>query len=1698
MTDQNYPSLRSEPQDEALDVLQTLFREGKFDETRQGVQAWLAAAPDDQQALALQRHLDHLDLLKQINRAVVKQDWDQAIAQIQTALDNGLAWDLELYPLTELLDSAKERRAQTAQRKAQTLMRRAEEAAEQGDRAEARALYTEAIDLPHLPIPFRAQIQHRLDDLHGKSRATVATTPALGQPDALMEQLVVTILSKSRPQVAEAVRLCAIPFWFDLELLATLRNSDDGLEEKILERLARFSFIHQDDRGRYTFSEDVRRYLQEEWAKDREGFLQAHQRARAHFLERLRRVCQDEELVAALALQNGPLAQSQAALNRAMVTMSPETSELLQDYLYHTLVVDGDAGVVLLRQLFHAADETYRLATAERYLDMANEQRAWLNPDQRAHIDYLRGRLDQAQGRWQASQERFERMLSREGLSPTLQARVRRALGNTLVQREQWVEAIALFEIALKDFQTARDDLESALTMIDLGHAHVDLGLNTWGGGQAFNPKQGRWDTVQDIVSLIGRLPIIVYLMRYLGVRALLPVILRVGRDMDWIVARLFVIAAGWFNRADAILYRLNDDEGLGRVEENLAWLYLLLGHFGRAEAIYRRLLTREGVTVGEYRAARARLGLAETLLRHGHSTEARELLEKIYPIFVTYQHTERIAQTHTLLAQACILEKQIAPAATHYQQAAQLYHQLGDDASATEVVEQMQLAHELPQADAATRQFIETTISQITRRRYLTRFSLPLLYIFRLLALVGLAGVFFFGLFTSIQVESGTDFGVGQAVLGAGQSVTSALEPDIQFDVVTRLESSSEVSLTLYLILVFIALYLGVYALLGLWLTVRTSLRTLQEGQQFDIIVDSEGVGRGAEGSPGSLKIPWAQVGALLAADRSVFRTPIQLFSRFGLFSQQGGIVVDGQTRRYAPARNFILHHLSYHPELVEGQQTNNPIPTYNFGFSILHSHNGRLFVVTLLFILALVVVAQVSPQTLSTPIHPLPYSLADLHSISYLGLLFPLGWWLGVQPLRERLFLKPHTRRVWLIGLSGVLLAAFTVADLLWLKLRIGRPNVAPGLFAAFLIGLAAFYVVTTRRWERMAFRRGDFVYALPLRLISVVAALAIIGVVLGLVGREALAYHYLAVGNMNRHRAAETTDPTQAQRLYEDALLAYARAVKWVQDDADAYHSQGATLAQLGRYDEAVAAIQRAVELRPGRLEYYNSLAITFEIWAKAQQEAGETERAQALYTQAHDTYSYVIQESRPDDPELVPVYVSRAGASFQIGEYYRKQTQQRDVVLENYAAARSDYAWVIKRQPDNAAALSGLGWVAYQSAKIESDARVRREALLATLAYFEQAATVDPRQIPAWTGQGWTHFAIGETYTWYDESESRVRSACVDSERNPRTEEEVRTYLRENLEAIAAFEQAAALALQSGPLTQAQADPGLYSVQGYIYFNLVDCPDGSGEEIYQKAIQSFDQALELEPDNVEWHLRRGNLYYALIQKYDRDYYAQVITDYEAAVALQPNADWYWFLGFLYRQQDDLDQAVDNYASSVALTPADYEHQVLLGWWAYQSGDYALSIQASQAALRLDPSDPRPFFNWGLALVAAGRAEEAWQVYDDGVQVANALIDKTTAVSRLDEAIGDLGNVTQDPSGVAAALRARLTFKKALLYLGEGATEEVRSAYEAGIAIAQGVEDRETWEALFDEAMADLSSFGSGSRVEELLELLEAAER
>ena len=59
---------------------------------------------------------------------------------------------------------------------------------------------------------------------------------------------------------------------------------------------------------------------------------------------------------------------------------------------------------------------------------------------------------------------------------------------------------------------------------------------------------------------------------------------------------------------------------------------------------------------------------------------------------------------------------------------------------------------------------------------------------------------------------------------------------------------------------------------------------------------------------------------------------------------------------------------------------------------------------------------------------------------------------------------------------------------------------------------------------------------------------------------------------------------------------------------------------------------------------------------------------------------------------------------------------------------------------------------------------------------------------------------------------------------------------------------------------------------------------------------------------------------------------------------------------------------------------LAPENGSYQASLGWYAYEAGELAESIEASREAVRINPDVPMAFFNLGLALLVTGDAEAA----------------------------------------------------------------------------------------------------------------------
>jgi len=101
-------------------------------------------------------------------------------------------------------------------------------------------------------------------------------------------------------------------------------------------------------------------------------------------------------------------------------------------------------------------------------------------------------------------------------------------------------------------------------------------------------------------------------------------------------------------------------------------------------------------------------------------------------------------------------------------------------------------------------------------------------------------------------------------------------------------------------------------------------------------------------------------------------------------------------------------------------------------------------------------------------------------------------------------------------------------------------------------------------------------------------------------------------------------------------------------------------------------------------------------------------------------------------------------------------------------------------------------------------------------------------------------------------------------------------------------------------------------------------------------------------------------------------------------------QALADVYFNRGYYYYQQNDLTQALADYQQAQALGRNDVYLFSNLGWTAYLLGDDETAVEASSKAAELAPDRPDLAFNKALHLLAAGRYDEARQVYDEAIQL------------------------------------------------------------------------------------------------------------
>ncbi len=1413
-----------------------------------------------------------------------------------------------------------------------------------------------------------------------------AATPA-PLPEAALAQLVASILASSHPELARSLRLVAVPLWFDAGLLAALRGENDGREERILARLSQFSFIQQANEGRCTCNRSVRELLLAEWQSDRDGFEQAHRRALTEIDARL----------AAVAHEAHPAAYE----------------DLTQARLYHLLVAEPAEGMTVLHRLFDAARAERRLAAAERYLDLAEELRPWLPTDRQPYLDYYQALLQQAQNRWTSSREQLTALAAHIALTPDLAARVHRGLGRALVAEEDWVGAVAEHKAALTAFEKLADQAEVARTMTDLGYAYMDLALRSWGGGESprILPRPALWQ-LGERLALPIRLPIVIYLMAQWGVAALLPALGRVGRGVDWVIARLLGEAGAWLRRAEKRLQALDDAAGLIAVREHQARVYLALNHPQAAARAYRELLAAEGTMLGEFRAARARLGLAEALLRLGKepANTAETLLVAALPVFEATQQAGYTAQAQALLAEAHVRQHKPEKAIPHYRAAIASWEQAGHRDAQTDTLDQIELLAVQPDLADAVRAELTAIAEGVPVRRYPVRYQHPLMRAFQLVALVVLAVLLFLTPFIAIRTERG-------AIIGAGAPVMKPLQPDVEDEFGPALALSIEqqirpefrVRIAGNLIGWTILGYVVAYFALGLYLIRIAPLAAIQRGQETDLELDADGIGRAAMANGPAQALRWAEITRLVIADRCLISRPIRALSDTGLLASSGRLVISGHTRHYSDIQR-IAHRLSAEAR----RQT--------VGATILWSKMGALLMLALAFLVAFAALARSAPEQAISPLPGIPYSLADLYGLVLLGLAVPLGWWFAIQPLRVQLLLRPATQLAWGIGASGIMLAMLAFLQHNVWRLPLPRPDVAFPLLAALLSGLAAAHIARAC-WlpgeaSDAATQVSRPVYVRSLRYATGVLAAVVIAIMILIAGHEILSFDALVRANAYQRQAeAPGTSKTDKVALHEQALMYFDHSLS-LTATAAAHNNRGVTLAQLGRFDEAITAYQAALTNAQQQPIYLSNIGLAQHARANAtplratytDQVAGHRilERSRVpYYLAALSTYDRLIAALQPDIQTnramLVTAYLMRGGTQYELGDLRLDQARNADAML-SYEAAAKNYQWVIEHAVNDAdlgAGYTGRGWSRLLLRRQHAKGEIQRLRYLErSLEDFTVAIRLTPTNASAHSGLGWSHYFIA--------AENHLQCA------RGRTAEETRPFRDHIVTSIQAFDTLAALQ-PTGAVH--------YRTRAQLNYLLRYCEDYDFVGQLQAAIADYDRALALAPARADWWYTQSGLYLEA-QKPEL-----ALTSAQRSVEIDPKSLDRWLrLATAARRVGDPQEAVRAYEAAARLAPQRFDVWWLLGWSAYEAGDYARSAEASAQAATLDPFEPRVVFNQALAYVAGGQVELASSAYALGITVAD-LLAPVIRSGRYTEAIIDLTDIFADPRNAAPGLVERL---------------------------------------------------------------------
>ncbi len=816
------------------------------------------------------------------------------------------------------------------------------------------------------------------------------------------------VLAEAGPRQAEVLRRCAIPHWFDVDVLRILREREDGNEAK-LEHLVSYSFVRPLDEGRFTYHDEVRQLLLKEWRDSRPDELRAlNARLADYFQDR--------------ALASAPNRSLPKNIPFMTLSAAPtgEWEICARESIYHRLQADQEVGLRALRAEFDNVESAHRLADAEALLQMTRD--VPLDIHGQRVITYLRARAERAALRLEQAEHLLEQVLEQlhgSTLSDQrLLAEVGMTLGEVLAETGKWVRAITLYEQSLAFFQGAQLRYEAAMTMLRIGEAYQEIGLNTGGWHVAALPQNPLWNALGRLWWWVLALPFSLLIRLSPRMRDALPLPGILASYQNWLLVWTYRTALRWYADARAAFEAQGEDGGMLLAEQRTAQIRLIFGYPQQSLELLDTLLRRPAAE-DRYTRAWIQRDRANALLELDDQAGAQMLLDDAQ---VAFREVGDIRREAGVLAVASRLDVQMGrvdEALREYRDCLARYRELHFSAAREQALYDLR-AWRRRIGPGALADRIGVLLAAEPEKRYVSRFprsQRPMLQALSLSAVPLLL-----------------------LLMALAQLVSPSVRLELIGPLAIQLVYYDPLR-ALVVLLVLPLLYSAVYTLMGLVVIFLVPLDRLGREQPDYLITAPEAITRYGERGQRVQRLEWPAVQRWVGLDRRLWVLPLPLFSSTRL-AQTGeeDVGIDGITSWYLDVNEDIDQRL---------RAAGNPLPFEDLGFSILRSKAGVSFVIGLVLLLVFMISANgwVAGGVLLRYLPLQVYAVAAFLVFSGVMVLVPFAYWLAVRPLAQYRALGDSSG--WPYVLLAVGGGAITLGLGSWLGVVAHLPTLDVGLF-------------------------------------------------------------------------------------------------------------------------------------------------------------------------------------------------------------------------------------------------------------------------------------------------------------------------------------------------------------------------------------------------------------------------------------------------------------------------------------------------------------------------------------------------------------------------------------------------------------------------------------------------------------------------